>query len=862
MNTPLVEFVGAGPGAEDLITLRGLRALEQADLVVYAGSLVNPGHLKRCKPDCECRDSAAMNLREQVAAMSEAALAGKRVVRLHTGDPAMYGAINEQIRALAEKGIASRIVPGVSSVFGAAAALGCELTCPDVSQSVVLTRTPGRTPMPKGENAAAFARTGATLVFFLSTGKIDDLMTALMGEGGLSPDTPAAVVYRATWPDERILRGTVSDIARKVEEAGFGRQALIFVGRALAAQGGASRLYGADFSHGYRNHLANEAFDGRCALYAFTDKGVVRAKEIAAGLGLPAVIHSTRPTDAPDVVHTPGETFDATLSANWRQFDAHIFISATGIAVRKIAPLLRDKTSDPAVLSCSESGSHVVGLTSGHLGGANRLARRVARVTGGQAVISTATDVNGLPAFDEAAAQEHARILNTDAIRSLNAALLSGKPIAFCGPRTVFDRHFAGTDQVIYTDSPEAVTARHAVLWDAEGTVPEEVQHLDITGKSFVLGVGCRRGVEPLELRLIAEGHLSDLGLRPEHIAAIASCDVKADEPAILELGEKWQVPVEFHAAARLDAVPVPTPSAKVREKVGTASVSEAACLLSAGYGSIPQPTLYAPKAAFGDVTLALARLPHLSAPKATHGQVVVVGLGAGVPGQITPEVDAALRHCDTVAGYSNYVDFIRDRIIGKPIIQNGMTGRGGAVPGHARSRRSRAGGLHGLLRRPRHSGDGGAAVRTAGPGAGIRGHPDPGPAGHHGGEHRGGFARSAAPERFFAGEPFRFACPFGRSAAKSPGRGAVGPAGDALQSRRAQTAASAHGSARHFQGTARRRRIVRLCPTCWTASGGQMDWQARRFPRRRGGYVHPRHHRRPAHDHGRRGHVRGAGVC
>lgn len=150
---------------------------------------------------------------------------------------------------------------------------------------------------------------------------------------------------------------------------------------------------------------------------------------------------------------------------------------------------------------------------------------------------------------------------------------------------------------------------------------------------------------------------------------------MKADEPAILELGEKWQVPVEFHAAARLDAVPVPTPSAKVREKVGTASVSEAACLLSAGYGSIPQPTLYAPKAAFGDVTLALARLPHLSAPKATRGQVVVVGLGSGVPEQITPEVDAALRHCDTVAGYSNYVDFIRDRIIGKPIIQNGMMG-------------------------------------------------------------------------------------------------------------------------------------------------------------------------------------------
>ena len=172
----LVEFVGAGPGAEDLITVRGLRALEQADLVVYAGSLVNPAHLKACKADCTCLDSASMNLGEQIEAMSDAALAGKRVVRLHTGDPAMYGAINEQIRGLAQKGVAASIIPGVSSVFAAAAALGCELTSPDVSQSVVLTRTPGRTPMPQGEDAAAFARTGAMLVFFLSTGKVGELM--------------------------------------------------------------------------------------------------------------------------------------------------------------------------------------------------------------------------------------------------------------------------------------------------------------------------------------------------------------------------------------------------------------------------------------------------------------------------------------------------------------------------------------------------------------------------------------------------------------------------------------------------------------------------------------------------------------
>ena len=471
----LVEFVGAGPGAEDLITVRGLRALEQADLVVYAGSLVNPAHLKACKANCTCLDSASMNLGEQIEAMSDAALAGKRVVRLHTGDPAMYGAINEQIRGLAQKGVAASIIPGVSSVFAAAAALGCELTSPDVSQSVVLTRTPGRTPMPQGEDAAAFARTGAMLVFFLSTGKVGELMRHLMEQGGLAEGTPAAIVYRASWPDERILRGTVGDIARQAEEAGLGRQALVIVGRALGANGTASRLYDADFSHGYRNRLVSEDFDGRCALYAFTDKGLTRAREIAAGLGLPTVLHSTHPSGAEGIVHIPAQDFDSRLAANWAQFDAHIFIGATGIPFRKAAPLLRDKNIDPAVLACPESGSHVIALTSGHFGGTNRLARRIARITGGQAVIGSPADVNSLPAFDEAAAQEHARILNPEAVRALNAALLDGSPIAFCGTRAVFERHFASTGQVAFFENPQDVTCGHAILWDSENTLPEEV---------------------------------------------------------------------------------------------------------------------------------------------------------------------------------------------------------------------------------------------------------------------------------------------------------------------------------------------------------------------------------------------------
>ena len=499
----LVEFVGAGPGAEDLITVRGLRALEQADLVVYAGSLVNPAHLKACKANCTCLDSASMNLGEQIEAMSDAALAGKRVVRLHTGDPAMYGAINEQIRGLAQKGVAASIIPGVSSVFAAAAALGCELTSPDVSQSVVLTRTPGRTPMPQGEDAAAFARTGAMLVFFLSTGKVGELMRHLMEQGGLTEDTPAAIVYRASWPDERILRGTVGDIARQAEEAGLGRQALVIVGRALGANGTASRLYDADFSHGYRNRLVSENFDGRCALYAFTDKGLTRAREIAAGLGLPTVLHSTRPSNAEGIVHIPAQDFDSRLAANWAQFDAHIFIGATGIPFRKATPLLRGKSIDPAVLACPESGSHVIALTSGHFGGTNRLARRIARITGGQAVIGSPADVNGLPAFDEAAAQEHARILNPEAVRALNAALLDGTPIAFCGTRAVFERHFASTGQVAFFENPQDVTCGHAVLWDSENTLPEEVlrPRRGLPPRRQAAGAAPRRGTVSFRVR-------------------------------------------------------------------------------------------------------------------------------------------------------------------------------------------------------------------------------------------------------------------------------------------------------------------------------------------------------------------------
>lgn len=473
MNMPFVEIVGAGPGAEDLITVRGLRALQQADLVVYAGSLVAPALLRHCRPDCLCRDSASMDLAEQVAVMSEAALAGKRVVRLHTGDPALYGAIDEQIRGLAERGITVRITPGVSSVFAAAAALGCELTGPGTAQSVVLTRTPGRTPMPAGEQAAAFARTGATLAFFLSTGKVADLMAELQDAGGLAPDTPAAAVYRASWLDEQVVRGTLADLARKVEEAGFRRQSLILVGRALAASTTVSRLYDGSFSHGYRNSLPDEAFLGTCALYAASPAGLAQARTLAAALtqgDAPApVIFAACPADDQQPAPQPVADMAAALADALPRFDAHIILGTP----RQVLPLLPAATGDAAVICCAESGRHAVCLLDGPNHAGDRLTRRVARITGG---------------------------------------------LGITGP----------TEAEKENDTPAAV----------------------------------------------------------------------------------------FPAAATASAVP--------------------------------------------------------SSP---HGEVLVVGLGSGDPAQLTPEVDAALRRCDTVAGYSKYVDFIRDRIHGKRLIETGMKG-------------------------------------------------------------------------------------------------------------------------------------------------------------------------------------------
>ena len=248
----MVHFVGAGPGAPDLITLRGAALLKQADVIIYAGSLVNPALLDMAREDCEIHNSAKMTLEQVIDVMKQAEAAGKTTVRLHTGDPCVYGAIREQMDALDELGISYDDVPGVSSFCGAAAALRAEYTLPGVSQSVIITRLAGRTPVPEAESLSSMASHGASMAVFLSSGMLDRIQEELLKGGTYTEDTPAALVYKATWPEEKTVRCTVGTLAQAGEAHGISKTALVLVGNFLDSPYEKSKLYDPAFTTEFR----------------------------------------------------------------------------------------------------------------------------------------------------------------------------------------------------------------------------------------------------------------------------------------------------------------------------------------------------------------------------------------------------------------------------------------------------------------------------------------------------------------------------------------------------------------------------------------------------------------------------------
>ena len=247
----MVHFVGAGSGAVDLITIRGAKLLGEADVVIYAGSLVNPELLNYCKEGCEIHDSAKMTLEQVVEVIKAAEKAGKTTVRLHTGDSSIFGAVREQFDELIGLGIEYDVCPGVSSFCGAASSLKTEYTLPDVSQTVIITRTAGRTPVPERQSIASLAAHQATMVLFLSTSLTEKLQAELLA-GGYPGETPVAVVYKATWPEERIFRCTVDTLHKTVTENGLTKTSLIIVGNCMGDKYLRSLLYHPGFTTEFR----------------------------------------------------------------------------------------------------------------------------------------------------------------------------------------------------------------------------------------------------------------------------------------------------------------------------------------------------------------------------------------------------------------------------------------------------------------------------------------------------------------------------------------------------------------------------------------------------------------------------------
>jgi precorrin-4/cobalt-precorrin-4 C11-methyltransferase len=257
--TRTVYFVGSGPGDPDLITLRAKKLVEEADIIIYSGSLLNPSILQYAKKSAELYDAAIIDREKIYSVLHNSAKEGKTVIRFHDGDPALFSTIREQIDMLEADGIKCKVVPGVTAMLGASADMNLELTLPGVTQTLIITRAELRTPVPQRESIAELAKHGATMVFYLSVHLIQDVVSELLKGGVYTEKTPAAVVYRATWEDEKIIRGTLGDIARKTKEAKIIKTALIIVGNVIApAKYEYSRVYDAGFTHGFRKGTIKE----------------------------------------------------------------------------------------------------------------------------------------------------------------------------------------------------------------------------------------------------------------------------------------------------------------------------------------------------------------------------------------------------------------------------------------------------------------------------------------------------------------------------------------------------------------------------------------------------------------------------
>jgi precorrin-4/cobalt-precorrin-4 C11-methyltransferase len=606
----IVYFIGAGPGDPELITVRGANIMKAADLIVYAGSLVPKTLLELAKEGAQIHDSSSLSLEETHTLLTEGVGKDLTVARVHTGDPALYGAIQEQIQLLQKEGIPSEVVPGVTAAFAAAAALGRQFTQPGGSQTLIFTRLAGRTPVPESENLSGLAQHLSTLVIYLSVTRIREVVAEL--EQGYPAETPVVVAYRVGWPEERFIHGTLADIAQRVEESGIRRQAVILVGEALKGElTSRSKLYDPTFEHGFRSSEEEGKTEPQgVAVMALTPKGSELAANIAANIEGTSLYLPKK--ESSGVAEAHGFTdFKTTFVNCFKQHKGLVCVMATGIVVRLLSSLLEGKESDPAVVVVDEMGRNAISLISGHLGGANRLAREVAAITGGQPVITTATDVQGKLSLDELAQRVGLVIENLDRVKTLNMALLEEQQIGLFDP--------GGWLQPLVPDSAgikilkDLNEARAAELsgWiyvdDMLGSF-EPPPCLVLRPKSLVVGVGCNRGTTATEIDKAVEEVFRDHGLSLLAVRNVATAELKKDEDGLNELLRERGWTSAYYSAHELQTGDsVPTPSEVVRKHIGVESVCEKAAMLSA-----ETRELLVSKKVLGNVTVAVARVTSL----------------------------------------------------------------------------------------------------------------------------------------------------------------------------------------------------------------------------------------------------------
>ena len=602
----MVHFVGAGPGACDLITVRGMNRIREADVIIYAGSLVNPELLSYAKADCEIYNSAHMTLEDVVSVMREAEAAGKGTVRLHTGDPSVYGAIREQMDLLDECGIAYDVCPGVSAVFGAAASLACEYTLPDVTQTLILTRAEGKTPVPEKENLRSLAAHRASLVLYLSSGLARKVRQDLL-LGGYAEDTPVAVVYKATWPEEKIIRTTLAKLPEDMEAAGITKTALIIVSPALGSVYEKSRLYDAAFATEYRGatEIAFPAGIRRVLLITCSVRGYATMQKLAKKLeniSGAEIITKVKCEALPEV--SMKGTVKACVDAYFEQVDAIVFVTASGIAVRSVAEHLAHKSEDPAIVCMDECGKHVISLVSGHAGGANALTQMLADVMWATPVITTATDVEGRFSIDEYAREHNLVVTDWAKAKAISAEVLAA------GAEPVWVDEAAGSQEEekneceigkeqkstgidvgkIENDGCKnevdgcenrvggcenridgcgnrvdgcenrinvkrlQIGSHQVIITPQDGSV--DVQTLQLIPRCIVAGVGCKKGTPMDKIEHAVQDAFAKAGLRMEALCAVVSIDLKKKEAGLLEFCETRNVPFETYAAEELQAVP------------------------------------------------------------------------------------------------------------------------------------------------------------------------------------------------------------------------------------------------------------------------------------------------------------------